>query len=150
MHSHTRYSKASWKGGLKKGTGIIEVESGTLRSSFNLKSRLSKNKPSSNPEELLCAALSESYIMQFSSILDRNDTPATELEVKTELTLSSGMSGPSINFVNVNVNGYVPKLTKEQFEQLAEKTLKKCPVSELFTPYKNIKINANLKKLEVS
>lgn len=146
MHSHTRYADAKWTGGLKKGSGELALESGVLKGSFDFKSRLSKISLSLNPEELLGSALAGSYIMQFTRILESNDKPALELEVRVLIHLSSGFSGPSITKVSFIIVGKVPNISKEEFVYLAYETTKKCPISKLLVTGPTIEIEASLQE----
>lgn len=146
MHSHTRIATATWNGNLKNGVGQIETESGALKSLFTFKSRLSKNNESINPEELLGSAISGSFIMQLASMLDRNNTPAENLEVETQVTLQSGMKGPELSKINILVNGVVPTITSEDFKDFVEKTKNKCPISKVISCDPNLQIELKFKK----
>lgn len=146
MHSHTRYAKAKWKGGLKKGSGELETESGALKSSIDFKSRLSKKSFSTNPEELLGSALASSFIMQFSEILEKKGTPAKTLEVNSQIILTSGIFGPSITKAKLDVLGTVPNMSMKEFSKLADETKNKCPISKLFSSGSAIEIDTTLQE----
>lgn len=144
MHSHTRYATATWLGGLKKGSGELALESGALKSSFDFKSRLSKNNSALNPEELLGSALAGSYIMFFTRTLESNNKSVLELDVKVLVHLSSGLSGPSIDKISMIIQGRVSDITQEEFNKLANETTKYCPISKLVLVNNFIEIETHL------
>jgi len=82
----TRTASASWKGGLRGGTGSFKGQTG-LGGSYTFGSRF-ENASGSNPEELLAAAEAACFSMALAAGLERGGTPATSVD-----TSSSSSSG---------------------------------------------------------
>ncbi len=75
-----RSATANWKGSGKEGSGKLLTQSGVIKNkAYDFRSRF-EDGTYTNPEELIAAAHSGCFAMQFSAFLAQNGTPATELK----------------------------------------------------------------------
>ena len=140
----TRYATANWSGGLKNGKGSLSLQSGVFKGPYDYKSRFEEG-PSTNPEELLGAAHAGCFAMFFSSLLEKNETPATNVEVKADVTLTPGADGPTITKIVLHLVGDVPKITKDKFSELAKEAKNNCPISKSLASVPSVELEITLK-----
>jgi osmotically inducible protein OsmC len=97
-------------------------------------------KSGTNPEELIAAAHSACFAMQFSAFLAQNGTPATEVKAtaNVELIPGTGITGSALT-----VEGKVPGIDAAKFKELAEKAKAECPVSKALGAI-NVTLDARL------
>lgn len=140
----TRNATANWSGGLKGGKGKLTTQSGALKDlGYDFKSRFEEG-PLTNPEELIGAAHAGCYAMFLSSLLEKNETPASNLEVKADVTLTPGEAGPTITKIVLNLVGTVPNVSKDKFEELAKEAKAKCPVSKALSAVPSVELKITL------
>ena len=128
--SMKRSATAVWNGTLKEGGGKVSTQSGAITNQpYTFKTRFENEdgKAGTNPEELIAAAHSGCFAMQFSAFLAQNGTPATELKAtaNVELIPGTGITGSALT-----VEGKVPGIDATKFEELAQKAKAECPVSK--------------------
>ncbi len=125
-----RHATAIWQGDLKEGGGTVESQSGVLHGHrYTFASRFEDESPSAatNPEELIAAAHAGCYAMQLSAFLAENGTPADRLEAKATVEL---VPGKGITSSALELAAKVPGIEEADFEELAEKAKRECPVSK--------------------
>jgi osmotically inducible protein OsmC len=121
-------ASSEWKGNLKEGAGAVSSQSGALSSlPYSYKSRFvdETGQSGTNPEELIAAAHSSCYAMQFSAYLAENGTPG-EVKVTSIVEIDAG----TIKSSALTVEGKVPGIDAAKFEELAQKAKTNCPVSK--------------------
>ena len=123
----TRNASAVWNGVLKSGTGSYKGESG-IGGAYSFGSRFEEAK-GSNPEELLAAAEAACFSMALSGNLEKNGTPATQVETAAACTVERVGAGFTITRIALTVEGTVPGLDQATFERIAGETKETCPVS---------------------
>src|SRR6059058_6403779 len=123
----TRSASATWKGGLKGGTGSFKGQTG-LGGSYSFGSRF-ENASGSNPEELLAAAEAACYSMALSAGLERGGTPPTSVETTAYCTIEKVGDGFSITTMKLDVRASVPNIEAAAFQKIASDTKDGCPVS---------------------
>ena len=74
-----RSATAKWNGGLKDGSGRMELGSGAFSGPFSFNTRMG-DEPGTNPEELIGAALAGCFSMALAATLEKDGTPAESLE----------------------------------------------------------------------
>ena len=141
----TRYATAQCSGGLKSCKGTLTLESGVLKKTGYDYASSIETGPLTNPEELIGAAHAGCYTMFLSSLLEKNNTPATNLETKADVVLTTGDAGPTISKIALHLVGTVPKLTKEKFQELANEAKAKCPVSKALASVPSVTLDITLK-----
>ena len=138
----TRRASAAWEGGLQKGKGTFEGETGTIGGAYHFGSRFAEEK-GSNPEELLAAAEAACFSMALSGALEKNGTPAERVETRAACTVEKQGAGFTITTMVLDVTARAPGLDETKLRELAEATKDGCPVSRALAGVK-ITVNARL------
>jgi lipoyl-dependent peroxiredoxin len=126
-----RSARATWKGGLKTGTGSFKTESG-LTATYNYSSRFGEER-ASNPEELLAAAEAACFTMALSSALEKNGNTVTNVSTNAKCTVEKVGEGFGITSIALDVKVSAPGLDDVTLQRLAGETKKNCPVSRALT-----------------
>lgn len=136
----TRKSNAEWKGSGKEGKGILTTGSKVLENtSYSFHTRFEDGEKGTNPEELIGAAHAGCFAMQLSFLLNEDNFTATTLDVDATVLFEDG----AITKISLNLEGDVPEIDAEQFQQIAHKAKDVCPVSKLLNA--NIELKVTLK-----
>ncbi len=138
----TRTASATWRGGLKGGSGSYKGN-GNLGGSYSFGSRF-EEASGSNPEELLAAAEASCFSMALSGALERNGTPATTVETTAHCTVEKVTEGFAITTMKLDVRATVPGIEAATFQTIAEGTKNGCPVSKALANNVKIELNAQL------
>ncbi|MFE2559267.1 OsmC family protein [Streptomyces sp. NPDC059352] len=126
-----RHAHTVWQGDLLKGSGVVTLDSSGLGSyDVSWPARTEEPNGKTSPEELIAAAHSSCFSMAFSNILAKAGNTPTRLETKADVTFQPG---EGITGVHLTVEGDVPGLTPDRFQELAEDAKKNCPVSQALT-----------------
>src|SRR3954467_15022467 len=113
----TRKANASWQGTGMEGKGTISTQSTTLdNAQLSFKTRFADGV-GTNPEELIAAAHSGCYTMQFSFLLNEAGFTAENLDTEATLTFEDG----TITKIHLDLNGQVPGIDDAKFQELAAK-----------------------------
>ena len=124
----TSTARTHWQGSLTEGSGTTELAtSGAATFDVTWKARAEAGSGTTNPEELLGAALATCYSMALSNALTSAGNPPTSLDTTVGVTFKPGTG---ITGATINVVGTVPGITAETFKEFAEKTKTECPVSQ--------------------
>lgn len=137
-----RHAEAVWQGTLREGSGTLKVDSGALDAPYNYVSRFEEGEYT-NPEELIGAAHAGCYAMFLSAVLTRNNHPPTSIQTRATVHLEGG---PTITKIELDVEGDVPGVSAEDFQQYAEEAKANCPVSKALSGGPEIVLNAKLKR----
>lgn len=123
----TRTANANWKGTGMEGNGTITTQSTTLNNAqLSFKTRFAEGV-GTNPEELIAAAHSGCFTMQLSFLLSEAGFVPEDLNTKAKVTLEDG----TITLIQLELEGKVPGIAEEQFQELAQKAKAICPISKL-------------------
>jgi len=123
----TRKAGAQWKGSGKEGSGTLYSNSGVLKDTpYSFHTRF-EDKPGTNPEELVGAALAGCYAMQLSFLLGEAGFTPNSLDVDAKVTFEDG----SVTRVDLDLKGDVPGIDAKKFEEVANKAKTVCPISKL-------------------
>jgi osmotically inducible protein OsmC len=125
--SVTSEATTLWFGDLVSGTGTTSLDSSDAAEfPVSWAARSQGEAGRTNPEELIGAAHSACYSMQFSSELAKNGTPPESLQVTAAVTfeLGKGITGS-----HLLVSAKVADISSEDFQRLAEDAKANCPVS---------------------
>ncbi len=141
-----RHAEVTWEGGnLAKGKGTLQSGSGALNQlPLTWASRAESPDGKTSPEELIAAAHAGCYAMALTLTLGENNTPAEQLKVSATCTLDQLPTGPKITQEVLDVQGRVPKLTDQQFEELAKRAEQLCPVSNALRNNVEIQLRTKL------
>ena len=133
----TRTARTAWNGGLQDGSGQVELSSskvGTYDVSFP-KRAADEAGGTTSPEELIAAAHSACYAMQFSALIAQAGGTPESLEVSADVSLGpdSANGGFKLTGIKLTVRGEVEGLDEAGFKQAAEDAKAGCPVSKALT-----------------
>src|SRR6478736_5988799 len=131
----TRTATTAWTGTLQQGAGQVELASsgvGTYEVSFP-KRAAEEADGTTSPEELIAAAHSSCYAMQFSALIAQAGGTPESLEVTAEVTLGPDNPGLRISSIKLIVRGEVSGLDGGGFQQAAQAAKETCPVSKALT-----------------
>ena len=126
-------SKASavWQGGLKDGNGTITADSGALNGiAYDFKKRF-EGAPGTNPEELIAAAHAGCFAMALSGEIGKAGFSAERLDARAEVVLDRTDKGPTVTKIRLFVDGKVPGMSADAFQQAADGAKQNCPISRL-------------------
>ena len=129
----TRSARTTWTGGLQDGTGTVElVSSGIASYEVSFPRRAAEDAGGvTSPEELIAAAHSACFAMQFSAMLGGAGGSGQSLEVGAQVTLGPDPAGGfRITGIKLTVQGSAEGVTAERFAEVAEQAKSTCPVSK--------------------
>jgi osmotically inducible protein OsmC len=119
---------AEWTGGLKDGKGTMKPAHAG-EAAFTLGSRF-EGQPSSNPEELIGAALSGCFSMALTLGLEMAGLKPKSVKSAAAVHLDRQGEGFAITTIELTTEASVPGLDDAKFQAIAEETKKGCPVSK--------------------
>ena len=124
----TSKATAQWKGGFKTGKGTMSPAHGP-EAPYSVGSRF-EGQPSSNPEELVGAALAGCFSMALTLALEQQGFPSESIRTSAEVHLERVGEGFEITLIELNTEAFVPGIDGERFAAIAEQTKENCPVSK--------------------
>ena len=119
---------AEWTGGLKDGKGTMKPAH-AAEAAFTLGSRF-EGQPSSNPEELIGAALSGCFSMALTVGLEQAGLKPRSVKSSATVHLDRQGEGFAITSIELTSEASVPGVDNARFQAIAEETKKGCPVSK--------------------
>ncbi|HJC85344.1 MAG TPA: OsmC family peroxiredoxin [Candidatus Corynebacterium faecigallinarum] len=121
-------ASAHWEGSLFEGSGSATLETSKVATfDTSWKARTEAGAGTTNPEELLGAALASCYTMQLSNGLAEDGHPATTLDARAAVTFDPSRGG--ITGITLTISGDVPGMSAEDFREKARWAKENCPVS---------------------
>jgi len=133
----TRKANAEWNGSGKEGKGKLTTGSKVLeKTQYSFHTRFEDGEKGTNPEELIGAAHAGCFAMQLSFLLNEAEFTATALNVGSSVVFDDG----TITKITLNLEGNVPNIDAEQFQQIAQKAKEVCPISKLLNTEIELKI----------
>ena len=129
----TRRAHTTWTGGLQDGTGVVTlVSSGIGTYEVNFPKRAADNADgTTSPEELIAAAHSACFAMQFSAMLGEAGGSGQSLDVSADVSLGPDPAGGfRITGIALKVSGSADGVTPEEFAKIAQDAKNSCPVSK--------------------
>ena len=141
----TRRATAVWEGGLAKGSGRFNVESGAIgEQEVTWASRTERSEGKTSPEELLAAAEASCFSMALSHILGEGGNPPDRLEVSAACTIDQVGDGFKVTTMEIDVRGRVDGIDGPAFEKAASEAAENCPISGALKSNVEISVNATL------
>jgi len=133
----TRTSRTAWNGTLEAGSGQVELTSskaGTYQVSFP-KRAADEAGGTTSPEELIAAAHSSCFAMQFSALIAEAGGTPQSLEVTADVSLGPDKADGEFRLTGIalKVVGEVEGLDEAGFKKAAEAAKAGCPVSKALT-----------------
>lgn len=122
-----RHATAVWNGSGKEGNGHLTTQSTVLnKTQYSFNSRFAEGA-GTNPDELVAAAHAGCFTMKLSFILNEAGFTADSLQTKCEISLENG----AITKSHLIVEGKVPGIAKEKFEEAVKNAEQNCIISKL-------------------
>lgn len=134
----TSTARTHWEGSLTEGAGTTElVTSGVATFDVAWAKRAEAGAGTTNPEELIAAALATCYSMALSNGLAKNGTTAASIDTEVGIDF---VPGTGITGATIKVKADVPGLSAEEFQKFAEDTKENCPVSQALAVEKTLEV----------
>jgi lipoyl-dependent peroxiredoxin len=128
-----REARTVWNGGLEDGTGTVTlVSSGVGSYDVNFRKRAADNADgTTSPEELIAAAHSACFAMQFSALLGQAGGGGISLDVAADVTLGPDPAGGfRIRGIALTVSGSAQGVSADDFAKIGQDAKASCPVSK--------------------
>ena len=126
-----RRSRAAWEGRVDEGAGRIALGSGAFEGEYSERGRTEEGHRTTNPEELVGAALAGCYTMSLANLLTEQERPPARLDTTATVYLEPGEDGYGIPRIDLETTGDVPGVEAAEFQELAEEAKRGCPVSKV-------------------
>jgi lipoyl-dependent peroxiredoxin len=129
----TRTARTTWNGGLQDGAGTVTlVSSGIASYEVSFPKRTADDADgTTSPEELIAAAHSACFAMQFSAMLGQAGGTGQSLDVSADVTLRPDPAGGfRISGIVLTVSGSADGVSADDFARIAEQAKASCPVSK--------------------
>jgi lipoyl-dependent peroxiredoxin len=129
----TRSARTTWTGGLEDGTGTVAlVSSGAGSYEVNFPKRAADNADgTTSPEELIAAAHTACFAMQFSALLGSAGGTGQSLDVSADVMLGPDPAGGfRISGIKLTARGSAQGISAEDFAKIAHDAKDTCPVSK--------------------
>jgi osmotically inducible protein OsmC len=124
-----RTAKAIWRGGLKDGSGTVELGSGSLERGYTFQSRF-ESGAGTNPEELIGAAHAACFSMALAGNLERAGYAPDTIETVATVHLDKAQEGFAITTIELDTQAKVPEVSEDEFIEQAQNAKDTCPVSQ--------------------
>jgi lipoyl-dependent peroxiredoxin len=129
----TRRARTVWRGGLEDGTGTVSlVSSGVGTYEVNFPKRAADNADgTTSPEELIAAAHTACFAMQFSALLGQAGGTEPSLDVTADVRLGPDPAGGfRISGIMLTAVGSAQGVSADDFAKIAQDAKNACPVSK--------------------
>jgi len=139
-----RTAEVRWRGSLLEGSGTIDSASsgafGGLGVTWKARSE-DETGGLTSPEELIAAAHAACFSMALSSGLSKDGRVPEELRTSASVTFQPG---EGITRIALRVDGRVPGVDEDAFQQAAQTAKENCPVSKALAGVPEITLEARL------
>ena len=126
-----------------QGNGTVSEGSGVLNQTpVTFASRVQQPEGKTSPEELIAAAHATCYAMALSHTLAEGGNEPESLTVDAVCVLDDAQL--KITTVDLNVQGSVPGMSADDFENAARQAEQICPVSNALRGNVEIRLNPSL------
>ncbi len=132
----TRTARTTWTGGLEDGTGTVALlSSGVGSYEVSFPKRAADNADgTTSPEELIAAAHTACFAMQFSALLGAAGGSGQSLDVTADVRLGPDPAGGfRIGGITLTVSGSAAGISADDFASIAQQAKSTCPVSKALT-----------------
>jgi lipoyl-dependent peroxiredoxin len=131
----TRTARTAWNGGLMDGAGQVELtSSGSGTFDVTFPKRIADDADGTTPEELVAAAHSSCYSMQFSALIAEAGGTPIALDVQADVSVGPDPAGGlRLTGILLTVRGEVDGMDAETFAATAQAAKETCPISKALT-----------------
>jgi osmotically inducible protein OsmC len=126
-----RRSRAAWEGPVDDGAGTIALGSGAFEGEYSVRGRTEQGHRTTNPEELIGAALAGCFTMSLAGVLTEEGRPPARLDTTATVYLEKVGDSHVIPRIDIETIGDVPGVEAAEFQQLAERAERGCTVSRV-------------------
>lgn len=145
MPTAERQAIVRWEGDLRSGRGVIEPASGAFGPlPVSFPARLESRGDTTSPEELIAAAHASCYAMALTNTLTANGHQPQDLTVTAVCGLNRSEDGLKIQEIELRASANIPRISQEEFEELARRAEQRCPVSNALRGSVAIRLEARL------
>ncbi len=132
----------TWNGSLMEGKGETSLATGAAGPlAMTWKGRTEDGQSTSSPEELIAAAHASCFSMALSNVLAKAGTPPEELRSSATVTF---VPGTGITRSVLTVEGRVPGIDADRFQEAAADARDNCPVSQALRGNVELQVEARL------
>ena len=138
-----RRADVTWQGSLMEGSGTIRSTTSAAlgEQQVSWPNRAEDNPDTTSPEELIAAAHAACFSMALSHALAQGGNAPEELQTSATVTFQPG---EGITKIALTVDGRVPGIDSQQFEEAARTAKENCPVSKALASVPEITLEASL------
>jgi osmotically inducible protein OsmC len=132
----TRTAKTAWTGTLQEGSGVVDLSSsGVGKYDVSFPKRAADDAGgTTSPEELIAAAHSSCFAMQFSALIAEAGGTPQSLDLQADVSLGPDPAGGfRLTGIKLTVRGTADGLDNDGFVKAAEAAKAGCPVSKALT-----------------
>jgi osmotically inducible protein OsmC len=142
----TRKAEADWNGSIIEGKGKVKLGSGAFEGEYSFNSRFTEDKEqrTTNPEELIAAAHAGCFTMALSGNLGKAGYEPKNIHTTAKVKIEKQDEGFVIPNIELETEAEVEGIENDEFQEIAEKTKKTCPVSQVLSGAE-ISLKASLK-----
>lgn len=132
----TRTARTAWDGGLKDGSGQVELSSSGL-ATFDVsfpKRAADEANGTTSPEELVAAAHSSCYSMSLAGLLEKAGATPRTLDVTADVSVGYDPEGAlGLTGIVLTVLAEVEGIDEAGFQEAAQAAKAGCPISKALT-----------------
>ena len=138
-----RRADVTWNGDLMSGKGRIDTTTSGAFGGLDVSWPARAEEPGgkTSPEELIAAAHATCLSMALSHGLAQGGHAPEELDTSATVTFEPG---EGITKIALTVEGRVPGMDEQQFQQAADEAKENCPVSKALAGVPEITLDAHL------
>ena len=125
-----RSADATWRDGLKDGSGELSLESGSFEGTYSFVSRF-EDGDGTNPEELVAGSHAGCYSMALSAGLEKEGYDPKRVTTTATVNLNTEGEGPEIDTIHLESEAEVPDIDEDTFLEIANDAKENCPISRL-------------------
>ena len=141
MKPFTQQASAVWRGGARRGTGVLNTPSDSLRSEAYASGGVG-TRSGTSPPELIAAAHAGSFSMTLATELGTAGYRPRQIDTKATVTLENIAAGWTLTQIHLEVVAAVPGVAQCEFVDVALRAKANCPISRSLNA--NISMSARL------
>ena len=138
-----RTAEAQWEGNLQQGRGTMKFDA--WEGPYSFSSRFEEGQ-GTNPEELIGAAHSGCFSMQFAALLAKAGYAPNKVHTMATVHITKDAGGFTITEINLKSEADVPGIDETTFQDIASEAKMTCPVSRALASVPVITLEAMLKQ----
>ena len=141
MKPYTQKASAVWRGGRRRGGGVITTPSDVLRrEAYTFGRDVARN--GTTPPELIAAAHAGSFSMTLANELGEAGYRPSQIDTTATVTMEDIVAGWTMTQIHLDVVATVPGVAQCDFVDAALRAKANCPISRSLNA--NISMRANL------